>query len=242
MMRTANPALNKNTFTDVNSSENSMTLGGTANKCLILLCILLATATYTWGLGADGQVLMIIGVIGGLITALITIFKKTASPITAPIYAAFEGLFLGGISSIFEVMYPGIVSQAVFLTLGIFFALLFAYKSRIIRPTENFKLGVFAATAGIAVVYVINLFMGFFGSSIPVLQIDNASPLSIGISIFIVIIAALNLVLDFDFIESGVEAHAPKYMEWYSAFGLMVTLVWLYIEILRLLAKLNSRR
>ena len=139
-------------------------------------------------------------------------------------------------------MYPGIVSQAVFLTLGVFFALLFAYKSRIIKATENFRLGVFAATAGIMVVYVINFFMGFFGTSIPVLQIDNASPLSIGISLIVVAVAALNLVLDFDFIESGVESHAPKYMEWYSAFGLMVTLVWLYIEILRLLAKLNSRR
>ncbi len=240
-MRTANPALNKNTFTELDSSGNGMTLRGTADKSLILLFILLVTATYTWGLGAEGQMLMIIGIFGGLITAMITIFKKTASPITAPIYAAFEGLFLGGISSIFETMYPGIVSQAVFLTLGIFLALLFAYKSRIIKPTENFKLGVFAATAGIAVVYLINIVMSFFGSSIPVLQIDNASPLSIGISIFVIIIAALNLVLDFDFIESGVEANAPKYMEWYSAFGLLVTLVWLYIEILRLLAKLNSR-
>lgn len=241
-MRTANPALNKNTFTELDSSGNGMTLRGTADKSLILLFILLVTATYTWGLGAEGQMLMIIGIFGGLITAMITIFKKTASPITAPIYAAFEGLFLGGISSIFETMYPGIVSQAVFLTLGIFLALLFAYKSRIIKPTENFKLGVFAATAGIAVVYLINMVMSFFGSSIPVLQIDNASPLSIGISIFVIIIAALNLVLDFDFIESGVEANAPKYMEWYSAFGLLVTLVWLYIEILRLLAKLNERR
>ncbi|WP_292466421.1 Bax inhibitor-1/YccA family protein [Methanolobus sp.] len=241
-MRTANPALNKNTFTELESSDNVMTLGGTANKSTLLLCILLATATYTWGLGADGRMLMMLGIFGGFITAIITIFKKTASPITAPIYAAFEGLFLGGISSVFEVMYPGIVSQAVFLTLGIFLALLFAYKSRIIKPTENFKLGVFAATAGIAAVYIINLFLSFFGSSIPVLQIDNASPLSIGISIFVIIIAALNLVLDFDFIESGVESHAPKYMEWYSAFGLLVTLVWLYIEILRLLAKLNSRR
>ena len=240
-MRTANPALNKNTFTELDSSGNGMTLRGTADKSLILLFILLVTATYTWGLGAEGQMLMIIGIFGGLITAMITIFKKTASPITAPIYAAFEGLFLGGISSIFETMYPGIVSQAVFLTLGIFLALLFAYKSRIIKPTENFKLGVFAATAGIAVVYLINIVMSFFGSSIPVLQIDNASPLSIGISIFVIIIAALNLVLDYDFIESGVEANAPKYMEWYSAFGLLVTLVWLYIEILRLLAKLNSR-
>ncbi|ETA68648.1 Bax inhibitor-1/YccA family protein [Methanolobus sp. WCC1] len=241
-MRTANPALNKNTFSNLTSSENVMTLEGTANKSLILLGILLLTATYTWGLGAESQGLIMIGVIGGLITAIITVFKKTASTITAPIYAAFEGLALGGISFFFETMYPGIVSQAVFLTIGVFFALLFAYKSHIIKPTENFKLGVFAATAGIAVVYVINFAMGFFGSSIPVLQIDNASPLSIGISLVVIIVAALNLVLDFDFIESGVEAHAPKYMEWYSAFGLMVTLVWLYLEILRLLAKLNSRR
>ena len=139
-------------------------------------------------------------------------------------------------------LYDGIVTNAIFLTVGILFALLTAYRSGIIKPTENFKLGIFAATGGIALVYFVNFIMGFFGSSMGIMQIDNASPLSIGFSIVVVIIAALNLVLDFDFIEEGAENGAPKYMEWYGAFGLLVTLIWLYLEILRLLAKLNSRR
>ena len=139
-------------------------------------------------------------------------------------------------------LYDGIVTNAIFLTVGILLALLTAYRSGIIKPTENFKLGIFAATGGIALVYFVNFIMGFFGSSMGIMQIDNASPLSIGFSIVVVIIAALNLVLDFDFIEEGSENGAPKYMEWYGAFGLLVTLIWLYLEILRLLAKLNSRR
>ena len=139
-------------------------------------------------------------------------------------------------------MYNGIVTDAIFLTVGILLSLLFAYRSGLIKPTENFKLGIFAATGGIAIVYIINMVMGFFGSSMGVMQIDNASPMSIGFSVVVVIIAALNLVLDFDFIEEGAESGAPKYMEWYGAFGLLVTLIWLYLEILRLLAKLNSRK
>ena len=139
-------------------------------------------------------------------------------------------------------LYDGIVTNAIFLKVGILLALLTAYRSGIIKPTENFKLGIFAATGGIALVYFVNFIMGFFGSSMGIMQIDNASPLSIGFSIVVVIIAALNLVLDFDFIEEGAENGAPKYMEWYGAFGLLVTLIWLYLEILRLLAKLNSRR
>jgi uncharacterized YccA/Bax inhibitor family protein len=139
-------------------------------------------------------------------------------------------------------LYDGIVTDAIFLTVGILLSLLVAYRSGYIKPTENFKLGIFAATGGIAIVYLINFVMGFFGSSMGVMQIDNASPMSIGFSVIVVIIAALNLVLDFDFIEEGAEKGAPKYMEWYGAFGLLVTLIWLYLEILRLLAKLNSRR
>ena len=139
-------------------------------------------------------------------------------------------------------MYNGIVTDAIFLTVGILLSLLFAYRSGLIKPTENFKLGIFAATGGIAIVYIINMVMGFFGSSMGVMQIDNASPMSIGFSVVVVVIAALNLVLDFDFIEEGAESGAPKYMEWYGAFGLLVTLIWLYLEILRLLAKLNSRK
>tara|TARA_B100001248_G_scaffold254644_1_gene233259 strand:- start:1043 stop:1462 length:420 start_codon:yes stop_codon:yes gene_type:complete len=139
-------------------------------------------------------------------------------------------------------MYDGIVSQAIQLTVGILLALLFAYKSGYIKATENFKLGVFAATGGIAIIYLINFIMSFFGTGLPVMDINNSSMFSIGFSLVVVVIASLNLVLDFDFIEEGVEKGAPKYMEWYGAFGLMITLVWLYLEILRLLAKLNSRR
>ena len=159
-----------------------------------------------------------------------------------PIYAILEGGALGGISFMYNSLYDGIVTNAIFLTIGILLSLLTAYRSGYIKPTENFKLGIFAATGGIAIVYLINFVMGFFGSSMGIMQIDNASPMSIGFSVVVVIIAALNLVLDFDFIEEGAEKGAPKYMEWYGAFGLLVTLIWLYLEILRLLAKLNSRR
>jgi uncharacterized YccA/Bax inhibitor family protein len=183
---------------------------------------------------------MIGGAIGGFIVALITVFKKTWSPITAPIYALLEGLFIGGISSIFEAKYPGIVIQAVGLTFGTLFGLLVAYKTGFIKATENFKLGVVAATGGIALIYFVSFILGFFGVGVPF--IHESGLMGIGFSLFVVVIAALNLVLDFDFIEHGAEHGAPKYMEWYAAFGLMVTLVWLYIEILRLLAKLRDRR
>ena len=159
---------------------------------------------------------------------------------TSPIYAVIEGVFLGVISSMMESKFPGIVMQAVGLTFGVLFALLVAYKSKMIKVTDNFRLGVVAATGGIAILYFISIIMGFFGARIPF--IHESGPLGIGFSLFVVVIASLNLVLDFDFIEKGAEYNAPKYMEWYGAFGLLVTLIWLYIEILRLLAKLNSRR
>ena len=139
-------------------------------------------------------------------------------------------------------MYTGIVQQAIFLTFGIFTALLFAYKTKLISPSENFKLGIFAATGGIAIVYLVSFIMSFFGGGLSIMNPQNSSMISIGFSLFVVVIASLNLVLDFDFIEQGVERGAPKYMEWYGAFGLLVTLIWLYLEILRLLAKLQSRR
>ena len=180
--------------------------------------------------------------IAAFIVAIVTIFKKSWAPVTVPLYAILEGSLLGGISYMYNTMYDGIVSQAIQLTVGILLALLFAYKSGYIKATENFKLGVFAATGGIAIIYLINFVMSFFGTGLPVMDINNSSMFSIGFSLVVVIIASLNLVLDFDFIEEGVEKGAPKYMEWYGAFGLMITLVWLYLEILRLLAKLNSRR
>ena len=237
--RSGNPSLNKNTFKSFSiTAENQMTLDGTVNKTGISLLLLMFTATYTWNSPSLG--LMALGGIGGFIVGILTHFKRHLSSITVPIYAALEGLLLGGISTMFEQLYPGIVSQAIFITFGILASLLIAYKSGLIKPTENFKLGVTAATGGIAFIYMISWIMSFWGGSIPL--IHSSSTFGIVFSVGVIIIAALNLVLDFDFIEQGVEMGAPKYMEWYGAFGLMVTLIWLYLEILRLLAKLNSRR
>ena len=237
--RSGNPSLNKNTFRGFSvSAGNQMTLDGTVNKTGISLLLLMFTATYTWNSPSIG--LMALGGIGGFIVGILTHFKRHLSAITVPIYAALEGLLLGGISIMFEQLYPGIVSQAIFITFGILASLLIAYKSGLIKPTENFKLGVAAATGGIAFIYMISWIMSFWGGSIPL--IHSSSTFGIIFSVGVIIIAALNLVLDFDFIEQGVEMGAPKYMEWYGAFGLMVTLIWLYLEILRLLAKLNSQR
>ena len=243
MIRSGNPALSKKTFENLISSPNGvMTLDGAVNKTAISMGILLLAAYYTYSNAIIDYV--IIGFVGGFIVALVTIFKKEWSATTVPIYALLEGLALGGISKIYaDAFEPGIVPQAIMLTLGILFALLFAYKSKIIKATENFKLGIFAATAGIGIVYLISFLMSMFGSGgLPVMNPANSSMLSIGFSLFVVIIASLNLVMDFDFIENGAANGAPKYMEWYGAFGLMVTLIWLYLEILRLLAKLSSRR
>ena len=240
-MRSGNPALTSQTFISaVQDGSGAMTIGGTVNKTAMSLLLLMATASYTWGNPSTG--LMMFGIFGGLMLAIITIFKKTWAPYTVSAYALLEGLALGGISKIFDNQYPGIASQAIFLTFGILAALLLAYKTGLIKPTENFKLGVCAATGGIAIMYLISWIMSMFGSGMSFLSPNNTSMLSIGISLFVVVIASLNLVLDFDFIEEGVEKGAPKYMEWYGAFGLLVTLIWLYLAILRLLAQLQSRR
>ena len=238
--RSGNPVLSKKTFDNTISVSEKMTIEGTVNKTAISLLILVGTGYLTFD--TLNPILLIGCGIGGFIFALITIFKKEWAPITVPIYAALQGAMLGGISYMYNYLYDGIVTNAILLTVGILVSLLIAYRSGYIKATENFKLGIFAATGGIAIVYLINFIMGFFGSGIGVMNINNASPLSIGFSIVVVIIAALNLVLDFDFIEEGAEKGAPKYMEWYGAFGLLVTLIWLYLEILRLLAKLNSRK
>ncbi len=246
--RTANPALTKNTFASKNfttSYTNAMTIQGTVNKTALMLLLVLVGAVYTWKNFFEAQnpqavvSWIAIGGIGGFIFSLITIFKKTWAYITAPIYAFLEGLFLGGISAFFEASYPGIVMQAVALTFGTLFALLFAYKTRLIKVTQNFRLGVFAATGAIFMVYFLSFILGFFGINMGFIHSNGIG--GIIISLVIVVVAALNLVLDFDFIEHGAESGAPKYMEWYAAFGLMVTLIWLYIEILRLLSKLRSR-
>jgi uncharacterized YccA/Bax inhibitor family protein len=246
-MRTSNPALKDNTFTGVRAApgEAAMTLQGTATKSLVLILLTVFSAAFTWNAVASGNVgilvpATLVGGIGGLIVALITIFKPRASPYTAPIYAALEGLLLGGISAMYNQRFAGLPLQAVALTFGVFMALLIVYRTGLIRATENFRLGVVAATGGIAIMYLLSFVLGFFGVRMSFLH--DSSPLSIGISLVVVVVAALNLVLDFDFIERGVEQRAPKFMEWYAAFGLLVTLVWLYLELLRLLSKLQGRR
>jgi uncharacterized YccA/Bax inhibitor family protein len=244
LMRTSNPALNEKAFRDQVAIGDAMTLQGTVNKTGLLLLCVVATAAWTWGLShseAPGAALpwMLGGVFGGFAVALVTIFKKEWSPITAPVYALLEGLALGGISAIFERMYPGVAMQAIGLTFGTLFVMLLAYKTGMIRATQKFKLGVIAATGGIAVLYIVEMVLGLFHVTVP--AINGSGPLGIAFSLFVVVVAALNLVLDFDLIETGVQGGAPKYMEWYGAFALMVTLIWLYLEILRLLAKARRR-
>ena len=244
-LRSGNPVLKANTFIQRQTTIDTgmMTITGTVNKTALGLLLLMTTAIFTRNMSPPDpriSALIMVGIFGGLITAIITVFKRHLAPYTTPIYALLEGLALGGISRFFETLYPGIVNQAVFLTFGTLAALLFAYRSGLIKPTENFKLGIVAATGGIFFVYIISFFLGLFGVNIPL--IHSNSNFGILFSFGVVIIAALNLVLDFDFIEEGAEIGAPKYMEWFGAFGLLVTLVWLYLEILHLLAKLQSRR
>ena len=251
MIRSGNPALKESTFLDLGSGaivrggSDVMTLNGTVNKTGLLLLLCVMTAAFAWsqvsspaGIVGAGPY-MWGGLIGGLVLALVTIFKKEWAPVSAPLYAIVEGLFLGAISAMYNHLYEGIVMQAVLLTFGTLFAMLFCYRSGLINATENFKMGVAAATGGIFLVYLASLVRGRFGIQIP--MIHESGLVGIGFSLVVVVVAALNLVLDFDFIETGVEKGAPKYMEWYGAFGLIVTLVWLYIEFLRLLSKLQSR-
>ena len=253
LMKTSNPALGENTFRGLSSAQyggvidesTRMTLSGTINKTGILLLCVVATAAWTWRLFlqsrnfADVEPLMLVGVFGGLIVAMVTVFKKEWSPVTSPIYALLEGLFLGGVSALLEQSYPGIAIQAVSLTFGTLFVMLLAYRSGLIPVTQKLRMGIVAATGGIMVFYLLQMLMGFFGFQFT--SINGSGFIGIGFSLFVVAIAALNLVLDFDFIERGVQYGAPKYMEWYGAFGIMVTLVWLYLEILRLLSKMRSR-
>jgi uncharacterized YccA/Bax inhibitor family protein len=247
-MKTSNPAFAGNTYTVNGVAAGygpAMTISGTVNKAGILMLCVLATAAWTWnqfftnGPEAVGALTMV-GAFGGFIAALVTIFKKEWAPITAPIYALLEGLFLGALSAMLELRFRGIAIESVALTFGTCFCLLLAYRSGLIRPTEKFTLGIVAATGGIAVVYFASMILGLFHVQIP--GIFGSGPVGILFSLAVVIIAALNLILDFSFIEDGARRGAPKYMEWYSAFGLMVTLVWLYLEIIRLLSKLRDDR
>lgn len=250
--RSSNPVLKQNVFSrDYTSQSDVMTVNGTMNKTAIMLLLVVASAIYTWnkffeavsvnpeaGFSAVAPWLAI-GGIGGFITVLVTVFRPKSSGISAPIYAIFEGLFLGGISAILEMRYSGIVMRAVALTLAVFMIMLFLYRSGMIKVTKKFAMGLFAATGGIALVYLFSFIGGMFGMQMSFLYGNSLA--SIGFSLFVVVIAALNLVLDFSFIENASAQGAPKYMEWYGAFGLMVTLIWLYMEILRLLSKIASR-
>lgn len=244
LIKTSNPALSANTFRVAQAGMGeSMTISGAVNKTGILLICAVLTSAWSWNrftvVPEQAGLPLMIGLIGGLIVAVATVFKKEWSPVTAPLYALLEGLVLGSVSAMYEAQFHGIAIQAVGLTFGTLVALLLAYRAGVIRATENFKLGVVAATGGIAIFYLAQFVLGFFG--IHFSTINGSGAIGIGFSVVVVIVAALNLVLDFDFIENGARAGAPKYMEWYAAFGLMVTLVWLYLEILRLLSKINRR-
>jgi uncharacterized YccA/Bax inhibitor family protein len=259
LIKTSNPALGAKTFDGLPRTQygggftdlsSRMTLNGTVNKTGILLVCAIATAGFTWMQFMQSHEMtdvypwMIGGMVGGFICALVTIFKKEWSPVTAPLYALLEGLVLGGLSAVFELRYPGIAIEAVGLTFGTLFVMLFIYRTGIIKVTDKFRLGILAATGGIALFYFVEILLNLFGINFfnSPTGVNGSGIIGIGFSLVVVGIAALNLVLDFDFIEKGVQFGAPKYMEWYGAFGIMVTLVWLYLEMLRLLSKLNRRR
>ena len=245
--RTGNPMLNERTFGSLPRAGfgvQGMTLKGTIDKSFLLLVVLMIAALWPWSQMASGDVqsvssLALLGALGGFIAAMVVAFKPTAAPYLAIPYAALEGLFLGGFSAIFEQRYHGIAIQAVGLTFGVLAAVLIAYRTRLIRVTDQFRAMVVAATFGIVLFYVATLILGFFHFSLQALYAPT--PLGIGISLVIVGIAALNVVLAFDLIDRGVAGGAPKFMEWYCAFSLMVALVWLYLEILRLLALTRQR-
>ena len=245
-LKTSNPAFATGTY-DVSAARGGrMTISGTIDKTGILMLCVLATAAWTWSrffatqdaASVGGYVM--VGALGGFVAALVTIFKKEWSPVTAPIYALLEGLFLGSLSAILEFRYPGIAIQSVALTFGTLLCMLLAYRSGLLRATQRFTMGIVAATGGIALVYIASMVLGLFHVQIP--GIFGSGPIGILFSLVVVVIAALNLILDFSFVEQGALRGAPKYMEWYSAFGLMVTLIWLYLEIIRLLSKLRDRR
>lgn len=251
-MKSSNPALKEKLFGGVIGQTDDMTVDGTVTKTAFLLLLLLCSAAFAWAqvapqMGFDGMQLrgnpmpfVLIGGIGGFVVALATMFKAAWSPMLAPAYALLEGLLIGAISAIFEAKYPGVVMQATVGTFATLGAMLLAYRLGWVQVTDSFRMGVTTATMGIALMYFVTWILSFFG--VPVNFLHDSSPLSIGISVLVVALASLNLVLDFDFVAQGAARRAPKYMEWYGAFALTVTLVWLYMEILRLLGKINDRK
>ncbi len=242
IQKSSNPVLNDKSFKKAISgitTEGTMTINGTIQKTGILTLLVLASAMWSWS--NPSNMWIIVGAIGGLITGLITAFKPTVATITAPMYAILQGLFLGGISLYVTVQYQldGVVIQAITLTIGVLFLMLFLYRSGIIKVTDKLRMGIVAATGAVFLMYLINFVMSFFGAAF--FTMEDTSLMAIGINLVIVGIAAFNLLLDFDFIDRASEAGAPKAMEWYGAFGLMVTLIWLYIELLKLLSRINRR-
>ena len=250
----SNPTLSEKVFKKNHSTyqdiDNVMTVRGTMNKFGLLMLLVAASATYTWQLYTQNNpslmsTLMWVGVIGGLVVGLVISFKPQWSTFLAPAYAILEGFFVGAISVVlneaFAENFPGLIISAVGLTIGVAMAMYLLYNFKVIRPTQRFKSIIMSATLGIAIFYIISMVLRMFSVNMPFMNFGDSSLLGIGISLFIVAIAALNLILDFERIELGADGGAPKYMEWYSAFGLLVTIVWLYIEILRLLSKLGSR-
>lgn len=255
LTKSSNPVFGKQVFSRSYSDTNEgvMTINGTINKTGLMLAIVIFAALFTWNkffavynpdipeaAFSSVKLWLILGGIGGFITALVTTFRPQSAAVSAPIYAVFEGLFIGGISAFFEAMYPGLVMRAVALTFGVFLIMLFLFRSGTIRATGKLRMGIIAATGGIALVYFASFIAGMFGANLNFLYGNGM--MGIGFSLVVVVVAALNLILDFDMIEQGARAGAPKFMEWYGAFGLMVTLIWLYLEILRLLAKFASNR
>ncbi len=252
LFKSGNPTLSEKIFNTsiAEQQQGIMTARGTMNKFGFLFLMVIAGAGFTWHLYYQGKAptmmpLMMLGVFGGLITAIVITFKRSWAPYLAPLYGLLEGLFLGAISAImneaFGANYPGIIMHAVGLTMGVAVAMFLLYNFKIIRPTQRFKSIIVTATAGIAIFYLITWIVSLFGVHMDFMMLGNGSTLGIGISLFVVAIAALNLIIDFDMIEQGSEMGAPKYMEWYCAFGLMVTIVWLYVELLKLLSRLSSR-
>ncbi len=251
LFKSGNPALAEKRFRDtilddVVTYENAMTVRGTLQKFGFLMIMVLGTALYSWkefASGGNAMPLILVGAFGGLIIAIILTFKKEWSPFLAPAYALLEGLFVGAISAYYNYVFaakaPFIIMNAVGLTLACAVGMYLLYSFKIIQATQKFKAIIMTATAGIGIFYLLTWVLSFFGVSLPFLH--EGSLMGIGFSLFVVAIAALNLILDFDMIEQGAALGAPKYMEWYGAFGLLVTIVWLYLEILRLLSKLSSR-
>lgn len=251
-MASGNPAFSEDMFAGYEqvygaSPSTVMTVQGTMSKTFLLLAILSGTALWSWnamGSGSLNPAVIGVAAIAGFVLALVTIFKPTIAPWTSPIYAAMQGAFLGGLSQVVEMrfhkVYPGIALQAVSLTVGTLLIMLFLYGSGTIRVTERLKSGIIMATGAVCLFYVVSMVLRIFGVSMPLIW--SATPIGIGFSLFVVGLAAFNLLLDFDFIEEGARREAPKYMEWYGAFGLIVTLVWLYLEMLRLLQKIAASR